>query len=182
MLELTVVDNLKKWQKLKTLVLDSVSSPITRGIYNMALDEFVVWYAIEPRPGFARTTVNAWRVSLEVRKLSSSSINVRLSAVRKLALEAARNGLLDVKKLGVRIGQWLSLQQAQTLLNAPDAGTLKGLLQPPQSVERIAPVLENLSQIVPMTKFARNSHRQRMECQSRPKLPLLLLRDPAVEK
>jgi hypothetical protein len=69
----------------------------------------------------------ACRVSLEIRKLSSSSINVRLSAVRKPALEAAQNGLLDyavaagilgvkgVKKLGVRIGQWLSLQQAQTL-------------------------------------------------------------------
>jgi hypothetical protein len=139
MLELTVLDNVKKWQKLKTLVLDSVSSPITRGIYNMALDEFVVWYALEPRPGFARATVNAWRVSLEVRKLSSSSINVRLSAVRKLALEAAQNGLLEpalaagimsvrgVKKLGVRIGQWLSLQQAQTMLNAPNVGTLKGL-------------------------------------------------------
>jgi hypothetical protein len=66
-------------------------------------------------------------VSLEICKLSSSSINVRLSAVRKPALEAAQNGLLDyalaagilgvkgVKKLGVRIGQWLSLQQAQTL-------------------------------------------------------------------
>ena len=44
MLELTVLDSVKKWQKLKTLVLDSVSSSITRGIYNMALDEFVVWY------------------------------------------------------------------------------------------------------------------------------------------
>ena len=66
-------------------------------------------------------------MSLEICKLSSSSINVRLSAVRKPALEAAQNGLLDyalaagilgvkgVKKLGVRIGQWLSLQQAQTL-------------------------------------------------------------------
>ncbi len=116
MLELTVVDNRKTWQTLKALVLDSVSSPNTRRIYNMALDEFVAWYALEPRPGFARATVNAWRVSLEVRKLSSSSINVRLSAVRKLALEAVQNGLLDaalavgimsvegVKKLGVRIG------------------------------------------------------------------------------
>src|SRR5258708_1071933 len=118
MFELTVVDNRKTWQTLKALVLDSVSSPNTRRIYNMALDEFVAWYALEPRPGFARATVNAWRVSLEVRKLSSSSINVRLSAVRKLALEAVQNGLLDaalavgimsvegVKKLGVRIGQW----------------------------------------------------------------------------
>jgi integrase len=139
MLDLTAVDNVKKWQTLKTLVLDSVPSPITRRTYNMALDEFVIWYALEPRAGFVRATVNAWRVSLELRKLGSSSINVRLSAVRKLALEAAQNGLLDaalaagilnvsgVQKLGVRIGQWLSLEEAQTLLNAPDVGTLKGL-------------------------------------------------------
>ena len=88
-------------------------SPITRGIYNLALDEFMVWYTLEPRPGFSRATVNAWRVTLEVRRLSSSSINVRLCAVRKLAVEAAQNGLLEpglaagilsvsgVKKLGV---------------------------------------------------------------------------------
>jgi site-specific recombinase XerD len=139
MLELTVVDNMKAWQTLKTLVLNSVSSPNTRRTYNMALDEFVAWYALEPRPGFVRATINAWRVSLEARKLGSSSINVRLSAVRKLALEAVQNGLLDsalgvgimnlggVKKLGVRIGQWLSLPQAQTLLSTPDVGRLKGV-------------------------------------------------------
>ena len=32
------------WQELKTLVLDSVSSPITRRVYNMALHEFIGWY------------------------------------------------------------------------------------------------------------------------------------------
>jgi hypothetical protein len=30
-------------QRLKALVLDSVSSPITRRVYNMALDEFMSW-------------------------------------------------------------------------------------------------------------------------------------------
>jgi len=81
MLELTVVDDSGKWQKLKALVLNSVSSKITRRIYSTALDEFVAWYGLEQRPGFTRATVNAWRVSLELRKLGSSSINVRLSAV-----------------------------------------------------------------------------------------------------
>ena len=46
MLELTVVDDAKNWQKLKALVLDSVSSKITRRTYNMALDEFMVWYRL----------------------------------------------------------------------------------------------------------------------------------------
>ena len=36
----------------------------------------------------------AWRVALEARKLGPISINVRITAVRKLAVEAADNGLL----------------------------------------------------------------------------------------
>jgi len=124
---------------MKSLVLDSVSSPITKRVYNMALDEFFGWYAQEPRPGFTKATVSAWRVSLEERKLGSSSIIVRMSAIRKLAVEAADNGLLapelaagiqrvkSAKSIGVRMGNWLSQKQAQALLNTPDISTLKGL-------------------------------------------------------
>src|SRR5712692_3162958 len=88
------VEKLTEWQRLKALVLDSVSSPTTRRMYNMALDEFVAWFQQESRPGFTRAMVSAWRVSLEARGLGSSSISVRLSAIRKLAVEAADNGLL----------------------------------------------------------------------------------------
>jgi site-specific recombinase XerD len=127
------------WYRLKTPVLDSVSSPITRRPYNMALDEFMRWYALEPRPGFTKATVSAWRASLEARGLGSSSIVIRLSAVRKLAVEAADNGLLapelaagvtrlkGVRSIGVKVGNWLSISRAQALLSAPDAGTAKGL-------------------------------------------------------
>jgi hypothetical protein len=69
-------------------VLDSVSSPITRRVYNLGLDEFFEWYEREPRPGFTKATVCAWRVSLEARGLGAVSINVRITAVRKLAVEA----------------------------------------------------------------------------------------------
>jgi len=105
----------------------------------MALDEFFRWYDAEPRPGFTKATISAWRVSLEERKLGSSSIIVRMSAIRKLAVEAMDNGLLapdlaagiervkSAKSIGVRMGNWLSLKQAQTLLNTPDISTLKGL-------------------------------------------------------
>jgi site-specific recombinase XerD len=70
--------------------------------------------------------------------LSPSTINVRLSAIRKLATEAADNGLLapelaagiarvkGAKRLGVRVGNWLTLERAQVLLSAPDASTAKG--------------------------------------------------------
>src|ERR1700689_339153 len=116
---------------------DQESISITRRVYNLGLDEFFAWYEQEPRPGFTKATVSAWRVALEARKLGSISINVRITAVRKLAAEAADNGLLapelaagiarvkSAKSRGMRTGNWLSLEQA--LLNAPDITTIKGL-------------------------------------------------------
>jgi hypothetical protein len=70
--------------------------------------------------------------------LAPSSINQRLSAIRKLALEAADNGLMapelaagisrvkGAKRLGVRTGNWLNKEQAEALINSPDTSTLKG--------------------------------------------------------
>ena len=42
--DLIVVPQTNQWQKLKALVLDSVSSPITKRVYNLGLDEFFAWY------------------------------------------------------------------------------------------------------------------------------------------
>src|SRR6202007_2543453 len=94
MTDVIVVPQASQWQMLKSLVLDSVSSPITRRVYNLGLDEFFAWFTLEPRPGFTKATVSAWRVALEARRLGAVSINVRITAVRKLAVEAADNGLL----------------------------------------------------------------------------------------
>src|SRR6266446_4454623 len=136
--DLIAVEKIAQWKKLKTLVLDSVSSPITRRVYNMALNEFMAWFQRAPRPGFTKATVSAWRVSLEARSLGSSSIIIRMSAIRKLAAEAADNGLLapelaagisrvkSAKSTGIRVGNWLSGRQAQSLLNAPDVATVRG--------------------------------------------------------
>src|SRR5258707_3639260 len=93
MTDLIVVPQTAHWQRLKRLVLDSVSSPITRRVYNLGLDEFFEWFGREPRPGFTKATVSAWRVALEARGLGSISINVRITAVRKLAVLAAGKGL-----------------------------------------------------------------------------------------
>jgi hypothetical protein len=88
--ELAVVDRAAEWRRLKALVLDSVSSPITRRVYNLGLDEFFTWYAQEERVGFTKATVASWRVALETRKLGAVSINVRITAVRKLDRNAHR--------------------------------------------------------------------------------------------
>src|ERR1700686_3318477 len=124
--DLVVIEKIAQWEKLKTLALDSVSSPITKRVYNMALNEFMGWFQQAPRPGFTKATVSAWRVSLEERRLGSSSIIIRMSAIRKLAAEAADNGLLapelaagiarvrGAKSVGIRTGNWLSGRQAQS--------------------------------------------------------------------
>src|ERR1017187_3476147 len=137
--EIALANRAGDWRTLKALVLDSVSSPITKRVYNLGLNEFFAWYGQEPRSSFTKATVSAWRVALEARGLGSVSINVRITAVRKLAVEAADNGLLapelaagitrvkGAKSIGVRAGNWLSVQQAQKLLNAPDVTTKKGL-------------------------------------------------------
>src|ERR1700692_2895842 len=54
--ELISLEKIAQWQKLKTLVLDSVSSPITKRVYNMALDEFMSWFQQVPRAGFTRAS------------------------------------------------------------------------------------------------------------------------------
>jgi hypothetical protein len=59
MTDVIVVPQAAHWQRLKRLVLDSVSSPITRRVYNLGLDEFFAWFSLEPRPGFTKATVAA---------------------------------------------------------------------------------------------------------------------------
>jgi site-specific recombinase XerD len=104
-------------------------------VCNLGLNEFFDWFGQERRPGFTKATVSARRVALEASGLGSISINVRITAVRKLAVEAADNGLLaprDRAHQGSQIQRcalrnWLSMRQAQALLNAPDVTTKKGL-------------------------------------------------------
>jgi integrase len=83
--------------------------------------------------------VQRYKAILQGAGLSPSTVNLRMSAIRKLAQEAADNGLLDpalaagiarvkgVKAAGVRAGNWLNRDEAQAMLDAPNTATLKGL-------------------------------------------------------
>jgi hypothetical protein len=51
------------------------------------------WFGLEPLSGFTKATVNAWLGALEAPGLGSVSI-ARITAVRKVAVEAADIGLL----------------------------------------------------------------------------------------
>ena len=139
---LVVADRASDWRRLKNLVLDSVSSPITRRVYNLGLDEFIEWYGQEPRPaGFTKATVTAWRVALEARRLGSVSINVRITAVRKLALEAADNGLLAPElAAGNRTGQRCQVARgSHRELALPPAGAGAGAAECPRRTNEEGP-------------------------------------------
>ena len=122
----------------KSSVLNSLSCPDAQRGYRHAIDEFVDWYCSEPRLSFSKTVVVRYRMHLESRHLAPGTINLRLGAVRRLAYEAAECGLLSadlaagirrvkgVKKLGVRLGNWLTAEQGQALWQAPDPERLKG--------------------------------------------------------
>src|ERR1700746_507839 len=122
----------------KSAVLNSLTSPDAQRGYRHAIDEFVDWYCSEPRLAFNRIVVLRYRSHLESRQLAAGTINLRLGAVRRLAYEAADCGLLSadlaagirrvkgVKKLGVRLGNWLTAEQGHALWQAPDCQRLKG--------------------------------------------------------
>ena len=118
---------------LRKMVLDTVSSDNSRRNYATALDSLFRFSASRP---LSRALVMEYRASLE--NLAPSTINVRLSAIRKMVNEARKNGMLsleeasqlteipNVTQKGTRLGKWLTREQAKESLAVPDRSTLKG--------------------------------------------------------
>jgi integrase family protein with SAM-like domain len=118
------------WERLRALVLDSVPSPHSKRAYRYGLDAFLLWYRAGFRPPISKAVVSAYKAQLETLGLSASTINVRLSAIRKLVAEAADNGLISAEvaasvakvkgapRRGVRMGNWLDREQAERLLQS----------------------------------------------------------------
>ena len=96
------------------------------------------WYCSEPRLAFNRTVVLRYRIHLEQRHYAPATINLRLAAVRRVAYEAADSGLLSpelaagirrvkgVRRIGVRIGNWLTAEQSKRLLASADRESPRG--------------------------------------------------------
>ena len=126
-------------QPIISLVTNAVTSEHTRRAYGRALTEFLTWFQTSGYTGFSKATVAAHVAALRTNGTPASSINQRLTAIRKLGQEAADNGLIDqstaqainrvegIHTDGKRLGNWLSKQDAQRLLDAPNVQTVKGL-------------------------------------------------------
>jgi integrase len=119
----------------KAAVLNSLTSASGQRTYDHAIREFVAWYCSEPRLAFNRAVVLRYRIHLEQRQYAPATINLRLAAVRRVAYEAADAGLLSpelaagirrvkgVRRLGVRLGNWLTPEQGKRLLERAPAAT-----------------------------------------------------------
>jgi site-specific recombinase XerD len=122
----------------KSAVLSGLTSREAQRGYSHAIREFVDWYCSEPRLAFNRIVVLRYRTYLESRRLAPGTINLRLGAVRRLAYEAADCGLLSadlvagirrvhgLRKLGVRLGNWLTAEQGRLLWQMPNVEAMKG--------------------------------------------------------
>ena len=115
------------------MVLDSVTSAHSRRNYAKALD---LLFALAAGRPLTRSLLMQYRAAMD--GLAPSTVNVRLSAVRKLISEARKNGMLsaedaanladipNIRQKGTRLGNWLTKEQARELLAVPDRSTLKG--------------------------------------------------------
>jgi site-specific recombinase XerD len=124
-------------EQSKNAVLNSLPAASSQESYGHAIDEFIGWYCSEPRLAFNRTVVLRYRFFLEQKNLAPSTINVRLAAVRRLAYEASDTGLLSpelaagirrvkgAKRLGVRVGNWLTAEQSRALVQIGEVDTLR---------------------------------------------------------
>ncbi|MDX6610944.1 MAG: hypothetical protein QOD75_130 [Blastocatellia bacterium] len=120
-------------------VLDSLDSPHSRRAYERHLRVFIAWHQASGHPGLTKAVVQRYAAELREAGLSAATINQRLSAIRKLAEEAADNGALDaqiangiraikgIRHDGRSTGNWLTTGDAQSLIDAPGTDTLRGL-------------------------------------------------------
>jgi site-specific recombinase XerD len=120
------------------MVLDGLPSEHSRRAYGRALMDFFHWHRGVGRPRLNKAVVQRYAAELRDAGMAPSSVNQRLSAIRKLALEAADNGLLDAQVAGGiravkgarwegrRTGNWLTREEAQSWLGAPDRRTVRG--------------------------------------------------------
>ena len=135
---LSATATIPELQQSKTAVLNTLASKHSRRSYEYAIERFIAWYCSEPRLTFNRSVVVRYRSFLERLSLSAATINLHLSAIRRLADESAESGWLSpelaigirrvkgVKRLGRKMGNWLTRNQAQELVNAASKTNLRG--------------------------------------------------------
>ena len=93
-------------EQSKAAVINTLTSRSGQRSYDRAITDFVDWYCSEPRLAFTRQWFLRSRIFLEQKQYGATTINLRLPAVRRVALEAADSGLLSPEPAaGIRRGK-----------------------------------------------------------------------------
>lgn len=124
---------------LVRVVLNSLPSPRSKRVYNMAIRHFVDYLGTQKGSNLDKLFLQTYIANMQDEGIGEGSINLRLAAIRKLSREAdelkiwpetvasAFASVKNIPQRGRRTGNWLSLEQAQNLINAPDISTPYGL-------------------------------------------------------
>jgi site-specific recombinase XerD len=105
----------------------------------MAIRHFVDYLGAQVDSNLDKLFLQTYIATMQDEGIGEGSINLRLAAIRKLSREAeelkiwpetvaaAFTSVKNIPQRGHRTGNWLSLEQAQQLINAPDISTRYGL-------------------------------------------------------
>ncbi|MCB2179477.1 tyrosine-type recombinase/integrase [bacterium] len=121
------------------VVLGGITNPHTRRAYESDIAHFFDWWGSVGKPPMMKATINRYKNDCFDEGMGPSSINRKLSAIKKMVREAQDNGLIDpvlgqgiqnVEGIPVRgksVANWLTKKEAQELLRLPDKDTVKGV-------------------------------------------------------
>ena len=127
--------NIPSMDVLVRVVLNSLPSPRSKRVYRMAIRHFVDYLEGHEEPTLDKLFLQTYIASMQDEGIGEGSINLRLAAIRKLSREAddlkiwpdtvaaAFASVKNIPQRGKRTGNWLSLEQAQQLINCPDIST-----------------------------------------------------------
>ena len=122
-----------------TTICNSVQSEHTQRAYARALHGFLAWYQDRGYPGLSKAVVQAYLSERRAEGMGIGAYNQARSAIMRLVREAVDNlalsnevasGIERISSLkfeGDRMGNWLTLEQAELLIKTPDITTLKGM-------------------------------------------------------
>jgi integrase len=121
------------------IVLNSLPSKHTQRNYLRGMRSFLAYWLEKGQPIPDKLFLQTYIFEMREKGVGDASINIRLCAIKYLAREAGDLGVWPesvtlafskVKKIplrGTRNGIWLTLEQTQRLIDAPDVTRKKGL-------------------------------------------------------
>jgi len=111
---------------LVRVVLNSLPSPYSKRLYSMAIHDFLSYWKLSGKSNLDKLFLQTYITHMQDIGRGEAIINLRLSAIRKLAREAvelqiwpetvatAFTSVKNIPQRGKRTGNWLSLEQSQT--------------------------------------------------------------------